>query len=58
MTRWLWQWRTGSLRVAAALPAGQRGWTQGSSTGTTEIENVTLWRPTGPDELALVEAPG
>ena len=23
---------------------------------TTEIDTVTLWRPTGPEELALVEA--
>jgi hypothetical protein len=25
---------------------------------TEEIETVTLWRPTGPEELALVEASG
>jgi len=25
---------------------------------TTETETVTLWRPTGPEELALVEASG
>jgi hypothetical protein len=28
------------------------------NTMTTETETVTLWRPTGPEELALVEASG
>jgi hypothetical protein len=27
-------------------------------TGLTAMETVTLWRPTGPEELALVEASG
>lgn len=45
------------------VASGTIGWLMGSRPGiigrvTMETETVTLWRPTGPGEPALVEASG
>jgi hypothetical protein len=43
--------------------AGETDWPRVSAAGhydpvSETAETITLWRPTGPHELALVEAPG
>jgi hypothetical protein len=48
----------GAWRVIAQIEWPVRTETGIINTMTAETQTVTLWRPTGPEELALVEASG